>query len=139
MTDYEKKLLAKQILKSKSQDEVFGDFQDVEDGIYNVTISNVYSSTNMNEKPFIGIKSTIQNGEYAGDFFVDCIYFNDESYERGIQRIRNILLSFGFSDITEEDIDNDRILERISAIRGKTTKVLVETNGDMKSYEYNVK
>ena len=139
MTDYEKKVFAKELLRTRSQDEVLGDFQDVVDGVYDVTISNVYESVNVNGKPFIGIKSTIQNGEYAGDFFVDCIYFNDESYERGIQRIRNILLSFGFADITEEDIDNDRILERISAIRRKTTKVLVETNGDMKSYEYNVK
>lgn len=138
MTDYEKKVFAKELLRTRSQDEVLGDFQDVVDGVYDVTISNVYESLNVNGKPFIGIKSTIKNGEYAGDFFVDCLYFNDESYERGIQRVRNILLKFGLPDLSEDDIDNERILERISAIRGKITKILVETNGDMKTYEYGV-
>ena len=67
MTNYEKKVMARDILRNHSQDEVYGDFKDVEDGTYDVIIKKVYLSTNTNGKDFIGIKSTIENGEYAGD------------------------------------------------------------------------
>lgn len=138
MTETEKKLIMKDILRKKSQDEVLGDFENVSDGTYDITISNVYKSKNSNGKEFIGIKSTINSGEYAGNFFVDCVYFNDEALERGVQRVRNILYAFHLSDLTEDNINNNEILARLSEIKGKNAKVSVETDDELKSYEYSI-
>lgn len=136
MTDTEKILKGLEILRNHSQDEVYGDFKDVVDGTYNVVISNVYGSINSNGKEFIGIKSTIEDGDYAGDFFVDCIYLNDEAYERNLYKIRNVLLAFNLSDLSEEDIRNFNFLSRLSELKGKKAKVTVESNQDLNSYYY---
>lgn len=136
MTENEKVLKGLEILRNHSQDEVYGDFKDVVDGTYNVVISNIYSSTNSNDKEFIGIKSTIEDGDYAGDFFVDCIYLNDEAYERNLYKIRNVLLAFNLSDLSEEDIRNFNFLSRLSELKGKKAKVTVESNQDLNSYYY---
>lgn len=138
MTEEERKIKMREVIRTRSCDEVLGDFENIIDGTYDVTISKVYKSKNKNGKEFLGIQCTINSGTYAGNFFVECIYFNDDALERGLQRVRNILFSFNLSDLTEDDINNNRLLERLSEIKGKHTKIYVETDGEMKSYEYNV-
>lgn len=136
MTDEERRKIALELLNSKLQNVGYGSFRDLEDGTYDVIISQVYSSTNANDKEFYGIKSTIESGDYAGDFILECIYFNDDAFERGVQRIRNILGYFGLADLTENDIDNNNYLERLSEIKGKTAKITIAYDEDVKIYEY---
>ena len=139
MTNYEKKVMARDILRNHSQDEVYGDFKDVEDGSYDIIVKKVYLSTNTNGKDFIGIKSTIESGEYAGDFIVECIYINDEAWERSVFRMRNILMNFHLPDLREEDFDNNNYLNRLSEITGKHARVTVESLDGGKSYFYEVR
>ena len=136
MTESERKIIAREILRNHTQDEVYGDFKDVVDGTYDVVIAKVYSSTNSNGKEFIGIRSNIEDGDYAGDFFVDCIYLNDDAYERAIYKIRNILSAFKLSDLTNEDIENLDFLGRLADIVGKKAKITVESNNELNTYYY---
>lgn len=139
MSEYEKKVMARDILRNHSQDEVYGDFKDVEDGTYDVIVKKVYIGTNTNDKEFIGIKSTIETGEYAGDFIVECIYLNDDAWERAVYRMRNILMNFHLPDLREEDFDNDNYLNRLSEITGKRARVTVESLDGGKAYFYEAK
>ena len=139
MSEYEKKVIARDILRNHSQDEVYGDFKDVEDGTYDVIIKKVYLSRNTNVNDLIGIRGTIENGEYAGDFIVECIYVNDEAWERSVFRMRNILMAFHLPDLREEDFDNDNYLNRLSEITGKRARVTVESLDGGKSYFYEVR
>ena len=139
MTDFEKRKIARDILRNHSQDEVYGDFKDVEDGSYDIIVKKVYLSTNTNGKDFIGIKSTIESGEYAGDFIVECIYINDEAWERSVFRMRNILMNFHLPDLREEDFDNDNYLNRLSEITSKHARVTVDSLDRGKSYFYEAK
>ena len=139
MTDFEKRKIACDILRNHSQDEVYGDFKDVEDGTYDVIVKKVYIGTNTNDKEFIGIKSTIENGEYAGDFIVECIYINDDAWERAVYRMRNILMNFHLPDLREEDFEDNNYLNRLSEITGIHARVTVESLDGGKAYFYEAK
>lgn len=136
MNEELKKQLVKNILATKLQNEVDGDYTTLNRGEYIGVVKKVYLSKNKNDKEFLGIKVVITEGNNKDDFIIDTIYLNDEAFERGIQRIRNILGAFELRDLSNDDVDKDLYLERLAEINGKQCLVTVDYNNDMPTYEY---
>lgn len=135
MTEQEKSIL-RELLRTRAAQDAYGDRADVADGTYKVKFEKIYSSVNTNDKPFIGVKSVITDGEYKGDFIIDCIYINEDAFERSMQKVRNLFSTFLSCDLTETDFDYEVILEKLSTLKGREAFVTVTTNEGMKSYEY---
>ena len=136
MTDEQKRIL-RELLRTRAASDAYGDFVNVSDGTYKIKFESIYRTTNANEKDFIGIKATILEGEYEGDFIVDCLYINDDAFERSMQKVRNLYSQFLSIDVADEDFDLKVIEEKLRGIVGKEAYVTVKSNEGMKSYVYN--
>ena len=132
----EQKLVLRELLRTRAASDAYGDFVNVSDGTYKIKFNKVYRGINTNDNEFIGIKSTILEGESSNDFIVDCLYINDDAFERSMQKVRNLYTEFLSIDLTEEDFDLDVIEEKLKSIIGKEAWVTVKSNEGMKSYVY---
>lgn len=132
----EQKLVLRELLRTRAASDAYGDFVNVSDGTYKIKFNKVYRGINTNDNEFIGIKSTILEGEISNDFIVDCLYINDDAFERSMQKVRNLYTEFLSIDLTEEDFDLDIIEEKLKSIIGKEAWVTVKSNEGMKSYVY---
>lgn len=131
----ERKIKLRELLRTRAASDLYGDFVNVSDGTYKTKFDSVYIANNSNDKEFIGLKSTIIEGQENNNFIVDCLYINDDAFDRSMQKIRNLLKEFLATDISEDD-EIDTILEKLSALKGKEAYVTVKTNEGMKSYVY---
>ena len=131
----ERKLRIRELLRTRAASDLYGDFVNVSDGTYKMKFDNIYIDNNSNDKEFIGLKSTIIEGQENNNFIVDCLYINDDAFDRSMQKIRNLLKEFLSTDISEDD-EIDTILEKLALLKGKEAYVTVKTNEGMKSYVY---
>ncbi len=132
----EQKLALRGLLRTRAATDLYGDFVNVSDGTYKIKFGKIYRGINTNDNEFIGIKSTILEGESSNDFIVDCLYINDDAFERSMQKVRNLYTEFLSTDITEEDFDLNVIEDKLRCIVGKEAWVTVKSNEGMKSYVY---
>ena len=132
----EQKLALRGLLRTRAATVLYGDFVNVSDGTYKIKFGKIYRGINTNDNEFIGIKSTILEGESSNDFIVDCLYINDDAFERSMQKVRNLYTEFLSTDITEEDFDLNVIEDKLRGIVGKEAWVTVKSNEGMKSYVY---
>lgn len=131
----ERKIKLRELLRARAASDLYGDFVNVSDGTYKMKFDNIYIDNNSNGKEFIGLKSTIIEGQENNNFIVDCLYINDDAFDRSMQKIRNLLKEFLSTDISEDD-EIDTILEKLALLKGKEAYVTVKTNEGMKSYVY---
>ena len=122
-------------LRTRAAEDLYGDFVNVSDGTYKMKFDNIYIDNNSNDKEFIGLKSTIIEGQENNNFIVDCLYINDDAFDRSMQKVRNLLKEFLSTDISEDD-EIDTILEKLAPLKGREAYVTVKTNEGMKSYVY---
>ncbi len=135
MTEEQKSVL-RELLRTRTANDLYGDFVNVSDGTYKIKFSKIYRGINANDNEFIGIKSTIVEGESSNDFIVDCLYITEDAFERSMQKVRNLFIEFLSVDVTEEDFDLDIIESKLKSIIGKEAWVTVKSNEGMKSYVY---
>lgn len=135
MTEEQKSVL-RELLRTRAASDAYGDFVNVSDGTYKIRFDSVYRDINTNGKEYIGIKSDIIEGEETNNFIVDCLYINDDAFQRSMQKVRNLYNEFLSIDVTEEDFDLEVIEEKLKSLIGKKAFVTVKSNEGMKSYVY---
>ena len=135
MTEEQKSVL-RELLRTRAASDAYGDFVNVSDGTYKIRFDSVYRDINTNGKEYIGIKSDIIEGEETNNFIVDCLYINDDAFQRSMQKVRNLYNEFLSIDVTEEDFDLEVIEEKLKSLIGKEAFVTVKSNEGMKSYVY---